>query len=111
MAIYIPTPISGGLFLTYRCNAACRHCMYLCGPQWRADWLSPVDLELAFAALAGRIAPSPLGAGSHRPQPRSPSHRRGTLLKLRIPLPGGGHGRRGRHPFSLRGNERLLVHG
>ncbi|MGQ9778644.1 MAG: radical SAM protein [Bacillota bacterium] len=61
MEIHIPSPISGGLFLTYRCSAACRHCMYLCGPKWPADWISPADLARAFAALAGRIVPSPWG--------------------------------------------------
>lgn len=30
---------SCGLMLSYRCQLACRHCLYACGPGWR-DWMS-----------------------------------------------------------------------
>ena len=43
--VRVPRPISGGLLLTYKCSAACRHCMYACSPKWRADWISGEDLE------------------------------------------------------------------
>lgn len=59
--IRIPKPISGGLILSYRCSAACRHCMYACSPKWPADWISEEDLEQGLAQLAGRIQPSPGG--------------------------------------------------
>ena len=42
--VAIPAPISGGLMLSYKCTAACQHCMYACSPKWDADWISPADL-------------------------------------------------------------------
>ncbi|MGD8239625.1 MAG: radical SAM protein [Armatimonadota bacterium] len=59
--IPIPSPVSGGLLLSYKCSAACRHCMYLCSPQWPGDWISDEDLGKGLAQLAGRIVPSPWG--------------------------------------------------
>ena len=53
--------ISGGLILSYKCNAACRHCMYGCSPAWDAEWISKSDLELILDRLAGKIIPSPIG--------------------------------------------------
>jgi len=41
----IPKPLSGGVFLTYKCSSRCKHCMYACSPRWRADWISRVDAE------------------------------------------------------------------
>ena len=35
--------------LSYKCSAACKHCMYACSPQWEADWISEADLERARA--------------------------------------------------------------
>jgi hypothetical protein len=60
--IKVPSPTSGGLLLTYKCSARCRHCMYACSPEWRADWMSTQDLELCLSRLVGRIEPSPWGA-------------------------------------------------
>ena len=57
----IPQPISGGLLLSYKCSAACRHCMYACSPQWNGDWITKEDLERILSQLAGRIQPSPWG--------------------------------------------------
>jgi hypothetical protein len=37
--IKLPRPISGGLLLSYRCTAECRHCMYACSPKWSGDWV------------------------------------------------------------------------
>ncbi len=61
MNIKIPVPVSGGLLLSYKCNAACRHCMYACAPGWKADWISEGDLEKILNQLAGKIQPSPYG--------------------------------------------------
>ncbi len=57
----IPKPISGGLVLSYKCNAACRHCMYGCSPKWNADWISEADLVKILGQLAGKIQPGPYG--------------------------------------------------
>ena len=38
--IKMPRPVSGGVMLSYKCSAACRHCMYACSPQWKADWIT-----------------------------------------------------------------------
>lgn len=59
--INIPAPTSAGVMLSYKCSAACRHCMYACGPDWPADWMSRADLELLLAQLARTIRPSPWG--------------------------------------------------
>jgi len=53
--------VSGGIFLSYRCTAECRHCMYACSPFWRDEWISVGDLERVLSQLAGRIVESPLG--------------------------------------------------
>jgi hypothetical protein len=60
--VRIPAPISGGLILSYRCSASCRHCMYACSPSWPADWISEENLTATLQSLAGRIQPSPGGA-------------------------------------------------
>jgi hypothetical protein len=57
----IPMPISGGLVLSYKCMAECRHCIYACSPHWDADWISEEDLERTLSQLAGKILPSPYG--------------------------------------------------
>ncbi len=57
----LPTPISGGLMLSYKCSAACRHCMYACSPQWSGDWISKDQLESYLPQLAAVIQPSPQG--------------------------------------------------
>jgi hypothetical protein len=54
----IPTPVSGGLVLSYRCTSRCRHCIYACGPDRSADWISREDLERVLASLAGKIRPA-----------------------------------------------------
>lgn len=59
----LPEPISGGLFLTYKCNAECRHCMYACSPKWEG-WISEEDLKAVLSLLAGKIKPSPYGPES-----------------------------------------------
>ncbi len=59
--IRVPEPISGGVLLTYKCSAACRHCLYACSPTWPADWISPDDLEACLAVLQSHIRPNPWG--------------------------------------------------
>lgn len=61
MTIKIPTPVSGGLLLSYKCTAECRHCMYACSTKWKGDWISEEDLEKILNQLAGKIQPSPYG--------------------------------------------------
>jgi hypothetical protein len=39
-------PRDVGLILSYRCQAACAHCLYNCGPGWR-DWMSLEDVRTA----------------------------------------------------------------
>jgi len=43
-------PADLGLILSYKCQCACAHCLYNCGPGWR-DWMAPEDLPLAFQAM------------------------------------------------------------
>jgi hypothetical protein len=57
----IPRPVSGGLMLSYKCSAQCRHCMYACSPDWEADWISVGHLEAGLSVLARYIQPSPWG--------------------------------------------------
>ncbi|MEO0129924.1 MAG: radical SAM protein, partial [candidate division WOR-3 bacterium] len=51
----IQKPISMGLFLTYKCNAECQHCMYACGSSWEADWIKLSVAERIFSAIADSI--------------------------------------------------------
>ncbi|MBS7625773.1 radical SAM protein [Candidatus Bathyarchaeota archaeon] len=60
---YVDEPVSGGVFLSYRCTGECRHCMYACSPLWRGDWISKSDLKLILTELASRIVGSPAGSG------------------------------------------------
>jgi len=57
----IPIPISGGLMLSYKCSAECRHCMYACSPKWTGDWITVDQLEQFLPQLAKVIKPSPYG--------------------------------------------------
>jgi hypothetical protein len=57
----IPRPISGGLMLSYKCPAECRHCMYACSPKWTGDWITVDQLEKFLPQLAKVIRPSPYG--------------------------------------------------
>ncbi len=57
----IPRPISGGLMLSYKCPAECRHCMYACSPMWAANWITVDQLEQYLPQLAKVIEPSPDG--------------------------------------------------
>ncbi|MEM2924574.1 MAG: radical SAM protein [Methanocellales archaeon] len=61
--LYIPEPISAGIFLSYKCTSECKHCMYACSPNWKADWISEEDVEKILAQLADKIIESPFGIG------------------------------------------------
>lgn len=60
MKIKLPSPISIGLLLSYKCNARCRYCMYASSPFWK-DWIKIEDLESILKHLSGKIKPSPYG--------------------------------------------------
>lgn len=60
--LYIPEPFSGGLFLSYKCTSKCKHCMYCCSPEWKADWISEKDTDKILTSLSGRIRATPLGS-------------------------------------------------
>ncbi len=57
MRLAVPRPYSLGIFLTYRCNSHCQHCMYACSSRWRSDWLSIDDAEAIFDQLAQGMRP------------------------------------------------------
>lgn len=38
-----------GLILSYKCQSACSHCLYNCGPEWQ-DWITPEDIKAAVTA-------------------------------------------------------------
>jgi hypothetical protein len=59
--IRIPQPVSGGVMLSYKCPAKCRHCIYACSPEWKADWISEENLDRGLAQLSGKIQPSAWG--------------------------------------------------
>ena len=42
-------PTDLGIILSYKCQCACKHCLYNCGPQW-GDWMSPETLREALLA-------------------------------------------------------------
>ncbi len=64
MKIRIPVPLSGGLVLSYRCTARCRHCIYGCSQRWSGDWIKEEDLQMVLSNLAGKIRPAPWGRNS-----------------------------------------------
>lgn len=59
--LIVPEPVSAGLFLSYKCSGRCKHCMYACGPTWKADWISEADVSHYLSQLSDRIKASPLG--------------------------------------------------
>ena len=62
--IKLPLPQSGGLVLSYKCTAACKHCMYFYSPGWEADWIKDEDLRHCLSLLPGKISSSPWGSHS-----------------------------------------------
>jgi hypothetical protein len=59
--IQIPPPSSGGLMLSYKCQARCRHCIYACSPEWKADFITEEQLDHGLAQLRQTIQPSMWG--------------------------------------------------
>ena len=57
--LYLQAPVSAGLILSYKCNVACKHCMYACSPKWKADWITVGDAEKTLARLSSMIETSP----------------------------------------------------
>ncbi|HEY65920.1 MAG TPA: radical SAM protein [Caldilineae bacterium] len=53
--LYIPEPYSAGILLTYKCTSACKHCLYACSPEWKADFLSLEDAERILSQLAEKM--------------------------------------------------------
>lgn len=64
MSIPVPVPKSGGIMLTYKCSATCRHCMYACSPRWPADWISEEALTDMITTIAPSIEAAPFGQGA-----------------------------------------------
>ncbi len=52
MSETVPPLRSGGLMLSYRCDNACRHCLYRCGPHRPDEWIDETTLETVFATLS-----------------------------------------------------------
>lgn len=61
MRYQIPSPVSAGIMLTYKCSAECKHCLYACSPKWDADWMKEVDLYNLLYSLSPWIEPSMFG--------------------------------------------------
>lgn len=59
--LLVAEPVSAGILLSYKCTSQCKHCMYGCSPNWKADWMSEQDAEKVLSELAGRIKASPYG--------------------------------------------------
>ena len=60
-SLQVPSPISAGILLSYRCTGECLHCMYACSPRCPEDWMSEEDARTILRQLAGRIKASPYG--------------------------------------------------
>ena len=43
-----------GIIVSYKCNAACRHCMFACSPERSSDYLSPETAERICVLLRGK---------------------------------------------------------
>lgn len=59
-----PSPVSGGIFLSYKCNATCKHCIYASSPRWLPDWIQEKNLTQILIVLADKIHASPYGPKS-----------------------------------------------
>ena len=61
MKYQLPRAVSGGIVLSYKCTAECKHCMYACSPRWSGDWMEEKDLYQLLYNLSPWIAPSMYG--------------------------------------------------
>ncbi len=59
--IQVPPPSSGGLVLSYKCQARCRHCIYACSPEWKANFITEDQIDLGLEQLSKTIQPSMWG--------------------------------------------------
>ncbi len=50
--LILPKPISCGIFLTYRCPAKCKHCLYASSPKWKPDFISLEKTEIILNKLS-----------------------------------------------------------
>ena len=56
--------IHGGIMVNYRCNAACRHCLYACSPSRRAGFVSHKKIEeICHLLKQGNIGSVHIGGG------------------------------------------------
>jgi hypothetical protein len=51
----VDDPVSGGIFLTYKCTGSCRHCMYACSPHWSSDWIDSGEAGKVLSELSERL--------------------------------------------------------
>lgn len=57
--LMVDEPVSGGIFLTYKCTGSCKHCMYACSPGWGSDWIDLEDVIEVMTDLTGRLCRIP----------------------------------------------------
>lgn len=50
--LILPKPISCGIFLTYRCPAKCKHCLYASSPKWEPDFISLEKADIILNKLS-----------------------------------------------------------
>lgn len=55
--LILPKPYSCGIFLTYRCSAKCKHCLYASSPRWKDDFLSLENAEKIIKKLSEYLEP------------------------------------------------------
>ena len=84
----IPRPISGGIMLSYKCTAACQHCMYACSPRWDADWISHADLQRGLARKRHAKVADDCALCEQQLAPRARAFRAAVVLSP-LPLSGG----------------------
>ena len=62
MHYQLPGTVSGGIVLSYKCTAECKHCMYACSPKWSGDWMAEKDLYQLLYNLSPWIDPGMYGS-------------------------------------------------
>jgi hypothetical protein len=56
--------INGGIMVNYRCNAACRHCLYACSPTQRSGYITKEKIaEICRLLVNGGIGSVHIGGG------------------------------------------------
>lgn len=59
MKIRLPSPVSAGVMLSYKCSSKCKHCIYFSSPLWSADWMKEDLLYETLKILSKMIKRSP----------------------------------------------------